>query len=75
MSPASFFTARMMETWAHAQDVADTLHIRRVISPRIRNVAHLCVLSRRYAYAINGLGEPVRPVRVELLGPLLLPRE
>lgn len=69
MSPASFFTARMMETWAHAQDVADTLDIRRKVGPRIRNVAHLCVLSRRYAYAINDLGEPGKPVRVELEGP------
>ena len=69
MSPASFFTARMMETWAHAQDVADTLNIRRNVGPRIRNVAHLCVLSRRYAYAINDLGEPGTPVRVELQGP------
>ena len=68
MSPASFFSARMMETWAHSQDVADTLGIRRTVGSRIRNVAHLCVLSRRHSYSINGLGEPDREVRVELGG-------
>ena len=69
MSPASFFSARMMETWAHAQDVADTLGVTRAVAPRIRNVAHLCVLSRRHSYAINGLGVPDKEVRVELTGP------
>lgn len=68
MSPASFFSARMMETWAHAQDVADTLGIKRTVNPRIRNIAHLCVLSRRHSYSINGLGEPDKEVRVELVG-------
>ena len=69
MSPASFFSARMMETWAHAQDVADTLGVARTVTPRIRNVAHLCVLSRRHSYAINDLGAPDKEVRVELRGP------
>ena len=69
MSPASFFSARMMETWAHAQDVADALGLTRTIERRIRNVAHLCVLSRRYSYSINGLGVPEKDVRVELRGP------
>lgn len=68
MSPASFFSARMMETWAHAQDVADTLGITRAVHARIRNVAHLCVLSRRHSYSINGLREPDKEIRVELGG-------
>ena len=68
MSPASFFSARMMETWAHGQDVADTLGIKRPVGSRIRNIAHLCVLSRRHSYSINGLGEPEKEVRVELVG-------
>lgn len=68
MSPASFFSARMMETWAHAQDVADTRGIPRAVESRIRNIAHLCVLSRRHSYAINGVGAPEREVRVELAG-------
>jgi uncharacterized protein (TIGR03084 family) len=69
MSPASFVTARIMETWAHAQDVADALGIEREVAPRIRNVAHLCVLSRPHSYAVNGLPDPERDVYVELAGP------
>lgn len=69
MSPASFFSARIMETWAHAQDVADTLGVARAVAPRIRNVAHLCVLSRSHSYAINDLDAPDKEVRVELDGP------
>ena len=69
MSPASFFSARMMETWAHAQDVADALGVERSVEPRLKHVAHLCVLSRRHSYAINGLGEPTTDVLVVLGGP------
>ncbi|HEV3472670.1 MAG TPA: maleylpyruvate isomerase family mycothiol-dependent enzyme [Actinomycetota bacterium] len=54
MSPASFISARQMETWAHAQDVADALGIRREHNDRIRNVAHLCVLTRAHSYATRG---------------------
>jgi uncharacterized protein (TIGR03084 family) len=69
MSPASFFSARIMETWAHAQDVADALGIERHTDSRIKHVAHLCVLSRRHAYAVNGLAEPTSDVFVVLGGP------
>jgi uncharacterized protein (TIGR03084 family) len=69
MSPASFFSARIMETWAHAQDVADALGVKREVAPRIRHVAHLCVLSRRHSYAANALEMPDRDVRVELVVP------
>lgn len=69
MSPASFFTARMMETWAHAQDVADTLGVTRVTESRIRHIAHLCVLSRRHSYSVNGMEEPSSDVFVVLGGP------
>ena len=69
MSPASFFSARIMETWAHAQDVADALGIEREVAPRIRHVAHLCVLSRPHSYSANGLPPPTKEVRVNLRGP------
>lgn len=69
MSPASFFSARMMETWAHGQDVVDTLGIQRATRSRIKHVAHLCVLSRRHSYATNGLDEPKSEVLVVLGGP------
>lgn len=69
MSPASFISARQMETWAHAQDVADALDVSRRHYDRIRNVAHLCVLSRPHSYANRGMSVPDRSVRVELTGP------
>ncbi len=46
MSAPSFVTARLMETWAHGQDVVDGLGIRRVPTRRLRHIAHLGVLTR-----------------------------
>ncbi|MGH2735102.1 MAG: TIGR03084 family metal-binding protein [Actinomycetota bacterium] len=69
MSPASFISARIMETWAHGQDVADGLGRSRVSTHRLRHVAHIGVLARRYSYETNGLTSPDGPVFVELTGP------
>jgi uncharacterized protein (TIGR03084 family) len=69
MSPASFISARIMETWAHGQDCADALGILREATSRLRNVAHVGVLARNYAYEVNGKAAPPDPVRVELDGP------
>ena len=41
MSAASALTARIMETWAHGQDVADTLGLKREPTARLRHVAHI----------------------------------
>lgn len=69
MSPASFISARLMETWAHGQDVVDALTISRVPTTRLKHVAHLGVRARRNSYAANGLPMPDGDVRVELRGP------
>jgi uncharacterized protein (TIGR03084 family) len=69
MSPASFVSARQMETWAHGQDVADALGIDRNNSARIRNVAHIGVLSRKHSYVNRGLVVPDEPILVELTSP------
>lgn len=69
MSPASMVTARLMETWAHGQDVADALGVTREPTHRLRHVAHLAVRAFGYAFAVNGLPVPPEPVRVELTGP------
>lgn len=68
MKPASFISARIMETWAHAQDVADALGIRRQATGNLRHVAHLAVLARGFSYQANGLLMPAEPVYVELTG-------
>jgi uncharacterized protein (TIGR03084 family) len=69
MSAASMATARLMETWAHGQDVVDTLGIERVPTERLRHVVHIAVRTRDFAYSINGLTPPGEQFRVELTGP------
>jgi uncharacterized protein (TIGR03084 family) len=69
MGLASSVTARLMETWAHGQDIADALGIQRPATGRLRHVAHLGVRSLAYSYAVNGLPRPDAPIRVELAAP------
>lgn len=66
MSAASFVSARLMETWAHGQDVADALGVRRHPTDRLRHVAHLGVRSMANSFVIRGLEVPSEPIRVEL---------
>ena len=68
MSAASMATARLMETWAHGQDVADALGVRRTPTARLRHVAHLGVRTRDFAFITRGLPVPAEEFRVELLG-------
>ena len=69
MSPASFMSARLMETWAHGQDVVDALGVERAPTDRLRHVAHLGVRARRNSYVAQGRELPEGEVRVELTGP------
>jgi uncharacterized protein (TIGR03084 family) len=69
MGPASSITARLMETWAHGQDIADTLGIERPATGRLRHVAYLGIRSLPYSYSVNGLPQPDAPIRVELAAP------
>jgi uncharacterized protein (TIGR03084 family) len=69
MSPTSMASARLMETWAHAQDVADTFGAQRPVTGRIKHVAHIGVRARDYAYVAHSEQPPAEPFRVELTGP------
>jgi uncharacterized protein (TIGR03084 family) len=69
MSPASFATARLMETWAHGQDVADALGVRRTPTDRLRHVCHLGVRTREFSYGIRGETPPDTPVAVVVTAP------
>jgi uncharacterized protein (TIGR03084 family) len=69
MSAASFMTARLMETWAHGQDVVDGLGVERPPTARLRHVAHIGVKARPFSYSTRGLEVPDEPVAVELTGP------
>ncbi|MEV7586134.1 TIGR03084 family metal-binding protein [Streptomyces erythrochromogenes] len=69
MKAASMASARLMETWAHGQDVADALGVRRTATARLRHVARIGVRARDYAYAVRGLPAPEGEFRVELTAP------
>ena len=66
MSAASFATARLMETWAHGQDIADGLGVRRAASDRLRHVAQIGVRAVGWSYAVHGRPVPAEAIRVEL---------
>jgi uncharacterized protein (TIGR03084 family) len=69
MSAASSVTARLMETWAHGQDVADALGVRRPATGRLRHVAHIGVRAAPFSFLLHGRPAPTEPVHVELTGP------
>lgn len=69
MAARSKVTARIMETWAHGQDVWDALEMMRPASPRLYHVCHIGVRARPFAYIANGLPPPEGDVHVALLSP------
>ncbi|GAA1226077.1 TIGR03084 family metal-binding protein [Prauserella halophila] len=69
MSPASMVTARLMETWAHGQDVADTLGVERSPAARLRHVVRIGVRTRDFAFLVHGRTPPAAEFRVELTAP------
>lgn len=69
MSAASMATGRLMETWAHGQDIADAAGVRREPTARLRHVARIGVRARGYAFAVRGLTPPAEEFRVELTAP------
>jgi uncharacterized protein (TIGR03083 family) len=58
-----------METWAHGQDIADTLGLRREPTGRLRHIADLGVRTQAFSFRLRGLPVPTEPIRVELAGP------
>ena len=74
MGAKSFLTARLMEAWAHGQDVVDALaeagtHVERPATDRLRHIAQLGFITRGWTYVNRGLDVPTAPVRVELTSP------
>jgi uncharacterized protein (TIGR03084 family) len=69
MSAASSVTARLMETWAHGQDVADALGVRRRPTARLRHIAHIGVRTIGFSFILRGRPVPTVPVRVEIGAP------
>jgi uncharacterized protein (TIGR03084 family) len=69
MSPASSISARLMETWAHGQDIVDAIGAERAATRRLRHVADLGIRAMPYSYAVNHLSPPTEAIRVELDAP------
>lgn len=66
IGPPMMAGARIMETFAHGQDVRDALGVPLVASHRLRHVAHLGVATRDYAFKQRQLDPPAELFRVEL---------
>jgi uncharacterized protein (TIGR03084 family) len=69
MAARTFAAARLMEVWAHAQDVYDLLKHPRVHKDRIRAVADLGVRTFGFSFANRGLTPPLIKPHVRLDAP------
>ncbi|MEO5899771.1 MAG: TIGR03084 family metal-binding protein [Ilumatobacteraceae bacterium] len=69
MAARSFITARLMETWAHGQDIVDAVGASRTPTDRLRHVAHIGVRARPFSYMINERVVPDDEVYVGLDAP------
>jgi len=69
MSIRSAATARLMETWAHGQDIYDMLRVAREPRDRIRHIAVLGVNTFEWTFRNRGLEPPGPAPRVELVAP------
>ncbi|HTU74836.1 MAG TPA: TIGR03084 family metal-binding protein [Trebonia sp.] len=68
-SVAASITGRLMETWAHGQDIADCLGVVRPPTGRLRHVADIGIRALPFSFASRGLPVPREPVYVELAAP------
>lgn len=69
MSARSSITARLMETWAHGQEVYDTLGVERVNGDRIKNIVVLGVNTFGWTYINRGLETPAEMPYLKLRAP------
>jgi uncharacterized protein (TIGR03084 family) len=69
MGSKSFLTARLMEAWAHGQDIVDAVGATREPTDRLRHIAQLGFITRGWTYMNRGDEVPSVPVRVELTAP------
>jgi len=69
MGSKSFLTARLMEVWAHGQDILDTLNLDRASTDRLGHIAQLGFITRKWAYINRGLTPNDEPIYVSLTSP------
>ena len=69
MGGEAFLAARLMECWAHGQDVVDAIGVQRPATDRLRHIAHMGVITRSWSYRNRGLDAPGGKILVELTAP------
>ena len=69
MGAKSFLTARLMEVWAHGTDIVDALGAVRPATDRIRHIAQLGFITRKWSYSVRGEVAPEGEICVELTSP------
>jgi uncharacterized protein (TIGR03084 family) len=69
MSAISSATARLMETWAHGQDIYDALAIKRKGTERLKHIAHLGVSTFAWSFSNRNIKVPDVSIYVELISP------
>src|SRR6478752_512322 len=69
MRVASSLTARIMETWAHGDDVFDALGAAHPVTAALHHVCYLGVRTFGFSFVANELEPPNVPVSVELVAP------
>ncbi len=69
MGVRMFTTARLMETWAHGQEVYDLMRVERAHTDRLRHIATIGVKTFGWTFANRGLEVPGPPPYVRLVAP------
>ncbi len=69
MSARSSITARLMETWAHGQEIYDQLGVERENADRIRNIVVLGYKTYAWTFRVRELPVPEPQPALELLAP------
>jgi len=69
MGSKSFLTARLMECWAHGQDIALATNTTRTATDRLVHIARLGFITRGWSYTNRGLDAPTDAVSVSLTAP------
>ena len=54
MGAKSFLTARLMEAWAHGQDIADTVGVSREPTMRLVHIAQLGFITQKWSFIVRG---------------------
>jgi len=69
MSVLSSITARLMETWAHGQEVYDLMGVVRVNKDRIKNISVLGINTFGWTYIVRTMEVPSEKPHVKLIAP------